>query len=81
MFNRINCSDINKVIIVILDSTQDCFKASWSSHKSVHVKAKLLVGTGTAGGSDGVNDGWLYCMKRGQARDPKLPYFNWTGYF
>ncbi|KAJ0111902.1 hypothetical protein Patl1_00237 [Pistacia atlantica] len=60
--------------------TQDCFKASWSSHKSVHLKAKLL-GTGTPGGSDGANEGWLYCLKKGQGRTPKLPHFDWTGYF
>ncbi|XP_031269636.1 methionine aminopeptidase 1A-like [Pistacia vera] len=58
--------------------TQDCFKASWSSHKSVHLKAKLL-GTGTPGGSDGANEGWLYCLKKGQGRTPKLPHFDWTG--
>nr|XP_011470522.1 PREDICTED: methionine aminopeptidase 1A [Fragaria vesca subsp. vesca] len=55
--------------------TQDCFKASWSSHKSVHVKAKQSDGTGSA-----ENEGWLYCMKKGQNRSPKLPYFEWTGY-
>lgn len=56
-------------------STQDCFKASWSSHKSVHVKAKQSDGTGSA-----ENEGWLYCMKNGKSRSPKLPYFEWTGY-
>ncbi|XP_008232609.1 PREDICTED: methionine aminopeptidase 1A [Prunus mume] len=55
--------------------TQDCFKASWSSHKSVHLKAKPSEpGTGTPD-----NQGWLYCLKKGQARTPKLPYFDWTG--
>ncbi|XP_004308462.1 PREDICTED: methionine aminopeptidase 1A-like isoform X2 [Fragaria vesca subsp. vesca] len=54
--------------------TQDCFKASWSSHKSVHVKAKQSDGTGNT-----ENEGWLYCMKKGQSRSPKLPYFEWTG--
>ncbi|KAL6125958.1 hypothetical protein ACLB2K_074009 [Fragaria x ananassa] len=54
--------------------TQDCFKASWSSHKSVHVKEKQSDGTGSA-----ENEGWLYCVKKGQSRSPKLPYFEWTG--
>ncbi|XP_044491726.1 methionine aminopeptidase 1A-like isoform X4 [Mangifera indica] len=58
--------------------TQDCFKASWSSHKSVHLKAKLL-GTGAAGGSDRASEGWLYCVKKGQGRTPQLPHFDWTG--
>lgn len=67
----------------LFNSTQDCFKASWSSHKSVHLKAKLsILGAGTLGeqNSDVVNEGWLYCLKKGQARTPKLPHFDWTGY-
>ncbi|GMY23190.1 methionine aminopeptidase 1A isoform X1 [Fagus crenata] len=62
--------------------TQDCFKASWSSHKSVHLTAKLSsLGTGTPReqNSDLLNEGWLYCLKKGQARTPKLPHFDWTG--
>ncbi|KAF2315377.1 hypothetical protein GH714_039063 [Hevea brasiliensis] len=62
--------------------TQDCFKACWSSHKSVHVKAKLSsLGTGSTGEQDlGVlNEGWQYCLRRGQSRTPKLPHFDWTG--
>uniref|UniRef100_A0A2P2LX63 Methionine aminopeptidase n=1 Tax=Rhizophora mucronata TaxID=61149 RepID=A0A2P2LX63_RHIMU len=64
--------------------SQDCFKASWSSHKSVHLKAKLsAVGTGTQAKaeekSDSLGEGWLYCLKRGQVRTPKFPYFDWTG--
>ncbi|KAA3462164.1 Methionine aminopeptidase 1A-like protein [Gossypium australe] len=62
--------------------TQDCFKASWSSHKSVHLKAKLSsLGTDGAGGqnSDLASEGWLYCLRKGQSRTPKLPPFNWTG--
>ncbi|XP_050282090.1 methionine aminopeptidase 1A-like [Quercus robur] len=62
--------------------TQDCFKASWSSHKAVHLKAKLSsLGTGTPHeqNSDLHNEGWLYCLKKGQARTPKLPHFDWTG--
>ncbi|KAJ6675530.1 METHIONINE AMINOPEPTIDASE 1 [Salix viminalis] len=53
--------------------SQDCFKASWSSHKSVHMKAK------EEENSDGSREGWLYCTKRGQSRSPKLPHFDWTG--
>lgn len=69
---------------LLLISTQDCFKASWSSHKTVHLKAKLSsLGTGTPHeqNSDLLNEGWLYCLKKGQARTPKLPHFDWTGYF
>lgn len=54
-------------------SSQDCFKASWSSHKSVHLKANAATG--------GKNDeGWLYCLRKGQTRTSKLPHFDWTGY-
>ncbi|KAJ7950952.1 Methionine aminopeptidase [Quillaja saponaria] len=62
--------------------TQECFKASWSSHKSVHLKPKpSSLGTGMTGEqiSDSLNEGWLYCLKKGQARTPKLPYYDWTG--
>ncbi|RVW41211.1 Methionine aminopeptidase 1A [Vitis vinifera] len=67
---------------ISLLSTQDCFKASWSSHKSVHQKAKLSsLGTGTPAvqNSASPNEGWLYCLKKGQARTPKIPFFDWTG--
>lgn len=67
-------------LIVFLNSTQDCFKASWASHKSVHLKAKLSV-RGTGENSSLVSEGWLYCIKKGQAQTPKLPHFDWTGYF
>lgn len=59
---------------VSFNSTQDCFKASWGSHKSAHLKAKL---SALDQNSDKT---WLYCIKRGQARTPKLPYFDWAGY-
>ncbi|XP_020971961.1 methionine aminopeptidase 1A isoform X2 [Arachis ipaensis] len=62
--------------------SQDCFKSSWSSHKSVHVKAKLSSpGMGTPGEQDSSSPGesWLYCLKRGQSRTPKMPHFDWTG--
>jgi hypothetical protein len=68
---------------VFLNSTQDCFKASWSSHKSVHLKEKqssIVTGTPREQNSDLLDEGWLYCLKKGQARTPKLPYFDWTGY-
>ncbi|KAK9148004.1 hypothetical protein Scep_006761 [Stephania cephalantha] len=60
--------------------SQDCFKAAWTSHKSVHLKAKLS----TAGVPDGSisashKEGWLYCLKKGKSRTPTLPYFDWTG--
>lgn len=64
-------------------SSQDCFKASWSSHKSVHLKAKLSSPAPENPGkqiSELPNDGWLYCLRKGQARTPKLPHFDWTGY-
>ncbi|XWS77228.1 hypothetical protein CRYUN_Cryun01aG0243600 [Craigia yunnanensis] len=62
--------------------TQDCFKASWSSHKAVHLKARLSsLGTDTAGdqNSDLASEGWLYCLRKGQSRTPKRPHFVWTG--
>nr|GMD59350.1 methionine aminopeptidase 1A [Ipomoea batatas] len=61
--------------------TQDCFKSSWNSHKAVHLKAKLSsLATDTPGEKNGSStDGWLYCLKKGQARTPKLPHFDWTG--
>ncbi|KAI8545363.1 hypothetical protein RHMOL_Rhmol07G0034000 [Rhododendron molle] len=62
--------------------TQDCFKSSWSTHKSVHLKEKLsALGLGAPGeqNSASPNDGWLYCLKKGRARTPKLPHFDWTG--
>ncbi|XP_059633953.1 methionine aminopeptidase 1A [Cornus florida] len=62
--------------------TQDCFKASWVSHKSVHLKAKLSsFGPGTPGeqNSAAPDDDWLYCLKKGQTRTPKHPLFDWTG--
>lgn len=58
--------------------TQDCFKASWSSHKSVHLKARASsLDADTAG--DKSSEGWLYCLRKGQSRTPKLPHFDWTG--
>ncbi|KAK4476509.1 hypothetical protein RD792_015665 [Penstemon davidsonii] len=62
--------------------SQDCFKASWSSHKSVHLKAKLSSPTTETPGEQNSsmgNDGWLYCMRKGQTRTAKLPHFDWTG--
>ncbi|KAH7863851.1 hypothetical protein Vadar_022731 [Vaccinium darrowii] len=69
--------------VVPLTSSQDCFKSSWSTHKSVHLKEKLsALGIGSSGeqNSASPNDGWLYCIKKGQARTPKLPHFDWTGF-
>lgn len=37
------------------------------------------LGTGAAG--DKNSEGWLYCLKKGQARTSKLPNFDWTGYY
>ncbi|CAI0560486.1 unnamed protein product [Linum tenue] len=60
--------------------TQDCFKASWSTHKSVHLKAKLSsIGTGTDDVKSNLPEGWLYCLRKGQGRTSKLPQFDWTG--
>ncbi|KAK7260193.1 hypothetical protein RIF29_26031 [Crotalaria pallida] len=63
--------------------TQECFKSSWSSHKSVHLKAKLSssLATGAPGeqNTDSLGEGWLYCTRRGQGRTPKFPHFDWTG--
>ncbi|XP_047318232.1 methionine aminopeptidase 1A-like [Impatiens glandulifera] len=60
--------------------SQDCFKASWSSHKAVHSKTKLT-STSTVGEQDAgsLNDGWLYCLRKGQDRSPNAPHFDWTG--
>ncbi|XP_058084986.1 methionine aminopeptidase 1A-like [Magnolia sinica] len=62
--------------------SQDCFKASWSSHKTVHLKSKLSRLTASTPDeqiSAALNEGWLYCLKKGQARTSKLPHFYWTG--
>ena len=63
-------------------STQDCFKASWGSHKSIHLKAKLLeLSPGNEQDATSPASSWLYCLKKGQARTLKMPNFDWTGYF
>ncbi|KAF1876557.1 hypothetical protein Lal_00021271 [Lupinus albus] len=63
--------------------TQECFKFSWSSHKSLHLKAKLSSSLSTVDlghqSSVSLGEGWLYCLKGGRARTPKLPHFDWTG--
>ncbi|KAL6641291.1 hypothetical protein ACP70R_019472 [Stipagrostis hirtigluma subsp. patula] len=45
--------------------TQDCFKAAWSSHKSIHTQP--------------FPEGWEYCTRKGRGRTSQLPHFNWTG--
>ncbi|KAG6427989.1 hypothetical protein SASPL_112237 [Salvia splendens] len=55
-----------------LSSSQDCFKASWTSHKSLHSNP-------ISGNSTQQDLGWFYCLREGQARTPKLPHFDWTG--
>ncbi|KAE9603208.1 putative methionyl aminopeptidase [Lupinus albus] len=63
--------------------TQECFKSSWSSHKSVHLKVKLSsshgMGAPVQQNSDSLGEDWLFCLKGGQARTPKIPHFDWTG--
>ncbi|XP_047951402.1 methionine aminopeptidase 1A-like isoform X2 [Salvia hispanica] len=61
--------------------SQDCFKASWSSHKSVHSNSNSSPASENSSerNSGLPNDGWLYCMRKGQSRTPKMPYFDWTG--
>ncbi|KAI3787377.1 hypothetical protein L1987_41808 [Smallanthus sonchifolius] len=62
--------------------TQDCFKASWSSHKSVHLKANLSSIGSNAPWENNVasqSDGWLYCLRKGQSRTMQIPHFDWTG--
>ncbi|KAL6495397.1 Microtubule-associated protein 1A [Orobanche gracilis] len=62
--------------------SQDCFRASWSSHKSIHLKAKLSSPTPENPGEENLglpNDGWLYCLRKGQSRTLKIPSFDWTG--
>ncbi|KAI3962444.1 hypothetical protein MKW98_010995 [Papaver atlanticum] len=58
--------------------TQDCFKASWSSHKAVHLKAKLSTMTDQKN-LNADTDGWLYCTRKGQGRSGFAPNFDWTG--
>ncbi|XP_021756326.1 methionine aminopeptidase 1A-like [Chenopodium quinoa] len=58
--------------------SQECFKESWSSHKSVHSKASTSSLQIDASG-DKNSEGWLYCLRKGQSRTSKLPYFDWTG--
>ncbi|XP_047945681.1 methionine aminopeptidase 1A-like isoform X1 [Salvia hispanica] len=52
--------------------SQDCFKASWTSHKSLHSNP-------ISGNSTQQDSGWLYCLREGRARTPTLPHFDWTG--
>ncbi|KAL0923708.1 hypothetical protein M5K25_007775 [Dendrobium thyrsiflorum] len=56
--------------------SQDCFKAAWSSHKSVHVKLKK---DEAFNHSEELQKNWLYCLKKGQIRTPQCPHFDWTG--
>lgn len=58
--------------------SQDCFKASWSSHKAVHMKSKTAT-VNKPSMSKNSEDGWLYCLKKGQTRTSVLPHFDWTG--
>jgi hypothetical protein len=68
------------VVVFYYDSTQECFKASWSAHKSVHTKSTS--GTDVSSiSSEKSQSGWLYCLKKGQMRSSRLPNFEWTGYF
>ncbi|KAI4369799.1 hypothetical protein MLD38_018203 [Melastoma candidum] len=60
--------------------TQECFKKSWSSHRLVHSKPKAsLISNSTERNPDSLGEGWLYCLKKGQARTPTPPHFDWTG--
>ncbi|KAL4199789.1 hypothetical protein AMTRI_Chr03g52990 [Amborella trichopoda] len=62
--------------------SQDCFKAAWSSHKSVHLRIEsqpLRADASDDQTSAALKRGWLYCLKKGQARTAKLPHFDWTG--
>ncbi|XP_022897822.1 methionine aminopeptidase 1A-like [Olea europaea var. sylvestris] len=62
-------------------SSQDCFKVSWSSHKSVHSKSISSSAPVNPGEQNAAsqNDGWLYCLRKGNARSHELPHFDWTG--
>ncbi|KAH9314085.1 hypothetical protein KI387_022712, partial [Taxus chinensis] len=62
--------------------SQDCFKVAWSSHKSVHTEAKqpaLRADSPEEQISAALNRGWLYCLKKGQKRSSRLPFYDWTG--
>ncbi|CAN6476638.1 unnamed protein product [Victoria cruziana] len=61
--------------------SQDCFKALWSSHKSVHLNSEVHTFSGNPQEciSAALSKGWLYCLKKGQTRTNHLPCFDWTG--
>ncbi|KAF1868254.1 hypothetical protein Lal_00018774 [Lupinus albus] len=59
--------------------TQECFKSSWSSHKSVKLSSSHGMGAPVQQNSDSLGEDWLFCLKGGQARTPKIPHFDWTG--
>ncbi|KAG9136065.1 hypothetical protein Leryth_025924 [Lithospermum erythrorhizon] len=52
----------------------------WELTNPVHVRLRvtLCFGLGEQNGSS-PNDGWLYCLRKGQARTANLPHFDWTG--
>ncbi|KAM3375448.1 hypothetical protein P3S68_014162 [Capsicum galapagoense] len=61
---------------------QDCFKASWSSHKSIHLKGKLsslATETPTEQNASSPSDSWKYCLRKGQDQTSKILHFNLTG--
>lgn len=69
--------------IISFTSSQDCFKVSWSSHKSVHSKSISSSAPVNPGEQNAAsqNDGWLYCLRKGNARSHELPHFDWSGYY
>ncbi|CAM6128628.1 unnamed protein product [Calypogeia fissa] len=65
--------------------SQDCFKAAWSSHKSVHSEASqnafqaLVSASAKDEISEFFSEGWLYCIHKGQRRSARMPTWEWTG--
>jgi hypothetical protein len=65
--------------------SQDCFKAAWSNHKSVHSEVSeralqaLVSGSGDGPVSEFLSQGWLFCLHNGQRRSGRMPVWDWTG--
>ncbi len=59
--------------------SQECFKESWIMHKPLHSQLELQNNASGNGVHDQYLQGWMYCLRKGQARSTQLPYFAWTG--
>ncbi|CAH8386936.1 unnamed protein product [Eruca vesicaria subsp. sativa] len=90
-YSSISLGHINHVMLMFnsIPFPQDCFKAAWSSHKSVHVKAQLISIANSLSGdqnSDLVSQDIVEVIQ-GFVEDISLPekvdviISEWTGYF